>query len=417
MTTAVRTDLGQLRGDVRIAARVLAPNWPLGRFIAVNPLGGFEDRPFPEAVAEAAGWFGSAGTPSESIMRAAFREGRIERHELVSALRDHCPGLLAGPPLAVGGELLSPERLLVEDLLGGEPAPAPVRTRLTLAEATMPDAAELIDSQCGKWMAAFLDRGQARWAMPGRERGFYAAWRALAVHDPALPRAARALLGRLPERADAALADALDRLGIPAGHRREYLRRHLTALPGWAAHVRWHAEHGQGLDLVDYLAMRVSYESALLDGGDSGAVDALWEPATGPDLVPGAERALQAFAGLPHLDPTEAELAAAAALLNRFPASDRPLDLARRLRGGTTATGSWPRWRRTGQAPRQPGPPRSSSAASTPARKVCGGTSRLPGRTRRSASPGSSPSRFGSRRSRRPSLAISARCCSSHATP
>ncbi len=325
MTTAVRTDLGQLRGDVRIAARVLAPNWPLGRFIAVNPLGGFEDRPFPEAVAEAAGWFGSAGTPSESIMRAAFREGRIERHELVSALRDHCPGLLAGPPLAVGGELLSPERLLVEDLLGGEPAPAPVRTRLTLAEATMPDAAELIDSQCGKWMAAFLDRGQARWAMPGRERGFYAAWRALAVHDPALPRAARALLGRLPERADAALADALDRLGIPAGHRREYLRRHLTALPGWAAHVRWHAEHGQGLDLVDYLAMRVSYESALLDGGDSGAVDALWEPATGPDLVPGAERALQAFAGLPHLDPTEAELAAAAALLNRFPASDRPL--------------------------------------------------------------------------------------------
>ena len=35
--------------------------------------------------------------------------------------------------------------------------------------------------------AAFLDEGQATWPMPNRDRGFYAAFRAVARYDRSLP--------------------------------------------------------------------------------------------------------------------------------------------------------------------------------------------------------------------------------------
>jgi len=36
---------------VAAAGRITAPVWPLGTFVAVNPLGGLVDRPFEQAVA------------------------------------------------------------------------------------------------------------------------------------------------------------------------------------------------------------------------------------------------------------------------------------------------------------------------------------------------------------------------------
>ena len=62
---------------------------------------------------------------------------------------------------------LPPQRTLsdwIDDLTGG-------------------DGVEQINNQLIKWVAAFLDEGLAGWEMPGREEGFYQAWRGLAQND------------------------------------------------------------------------------------------------------------------------------------------------------------------------------------------------------------------------------------------
>jgi len=40
-----------------------------------------------------------------------------------------------------------------------------------------------VNNELIKWCEAFLDEGHATWSMPGREKGFYEAWRALAMNE------------------------------------------------------------------------------------------------------------------------------------------------------------------------------------------------------------------------------------------
>lgn len=48
------SDPDDLRGLIAAAARLLPAQGPISSFVALNPLHGFEDRPFPQAVEEAA---------------------------------------------------------------------------------------------------------------------------------------------------------------------------------------------------------------------------------------------------------------------------------------------------------------------------------------------------------------------------
>jgi uncharacterized protein YbcC (UPF0753/DUF2309 family) len=111
-----------------------------------------------------------------------------------------------------------------------------------------------------RWLAAFLDEGQAAWPMPGRERGFWRAFRDLARHDEEIP--GRKSLATLPDDPLRTVAKLLD--GVPEAAREALLTRHLAALPGWAGHVKWRAaERGHPYakaapaTLVDYLAVRL----------------------------------------------------------------------------------------------------------------------------------------------------------------
>ncbi|MGH7409431.1 MAG: putative inorganic carbon transporter subunit DabA, partial [Candidatus Methylomirabilales bacterium] len=100
-----------------------------------------------------------------------------------------------------------------------------------------------MNDQMIRWCAAFLDEGLAGWPMPGRERGFYAAWRTLAERDPSFRflgvKDARPKIRQLPPDPDDALIRILRTLGVPEARWTEYLTRHLAALPGWASMVKW----------------------------------------------------------------------------------------------------------------------------------------------------------------------------------
>lgn len=308
----------RLRSDVRIAARVLPTHYPLDTFVAVNPLAGLQAMPFEQAVRRAGDLYGTPGTLREAAFRKLYHQGRITDADLDRTLLRRYPILADEPELQLANRRLSPIALLRADLLQGIPAPEPRRLYRTRAEERGIEAARVVDAQTSKWMAAFL--GQAGWPMPGRERGFYRAWRALAPTDRTLPRIVRARLRGVAERPDDGVLEALNALGIPDHDRVTYLQAHLTRLPGWAAHVNWCADRDSGVDLVQYLAMRLSYEAALLENQN----DQIAEPvAAAPPTA--RDRAAHLFAVWGVVGATESDVGTAARILAALPSPARPL--------------------------------------------------------------------------------------------
>ena len=168
----------------------------------------------------------------------------------------------------------------------------------TLTEVSV---VEPINAQMIKWVSAFLDQGLAGWRMSSRERGFYETWRELAARDLTCR-----LLGikdsakkirALPDSPEEAVAQSLDRLGIPAERRSEYLSRQFAQLPGWTGFIRWLGEnpdyegqHGRPIDPVHYLAARLFYEVELVESlcrrewgipGDLPSIASYWRDRRG----------------------------------------------------------------------------------------------------------------------------------------
>ena len=260
--TDVENRRARLRSDVALAARVVPTHYPLETFIAVNPLAGLEGMPFEQAIRRAGDLYGTRGALSEEAFRQFHRDGRISDTDLDRTLAHRFPNLFGAEDLRLGNRMVSALELLRADLQHGTGSPQFRRRFLTRAEEQAPGIADTVDAQTSKWCAAFF--GDAAWPMPGSEHGFYSAWRSLAPGDRSLHRTVRKELRRTPERADDAVLEALARLGVDADARTAYLQAHLTRMPGWAGHVQWCAAHGRGIDLVGYLAMRLTYEAALL---------------------------------------------------------------------------------------------------------------------------------------------------------
>ncbi|MGB2922600.1 MAG: DUF2309 domain-containing protein [Mycobacterium sp.] len=317
-TTAPRLDSrrARLRSDIRLAARVLPTHYPLDTFIAVNPLAGLQAMPFEQAIRRAGDLYGTPGTLPETEFRALYQQGRITDADLDPALLRRYPILAEEPELELAGRQLSATALLRADLLHGIPAPEPRRRYRTRAEERAADVAHAIDTQAAKWTTAFL--GEASWPMPDHEQGFYRAWRALAPTDRTLSRTVRSRLRDIAERPDDAVLEALEVLGVTDQDRITYLQAHLTRLPGWAAHVTWCSDRDAGIDLLQYLAMRLSYEAALLENHHGPTM----EPAV-PAPCTARERAAHLCEVWRVGDVTESDLATAARILAALPTPAR----------------------------------------------------------------------------------------------
>src|SRR6056297_2296281 len=145
------------------AAETVGSVWPIHSFVTANPLSGFEDQPFAEAVAQAADLLGGRGYPSPETFAAALERGQIDTEILANTLAD-------------AGYEADPETLLERMDTGVDHG----------SDATDP-AVEQADEVLSKWLGAFLDEGRAHWSMPNREAGFYAAFREVAPHDGDIP--------------------------------------------------------------------------------------------------------------------------------------------------------------------------------------------------------------------------------------
>jgi uncharacterized protein YbcC (UPF0753/DUF2309 family) len=247
-------DEATVRDGIDDAAATVGSVWPIHSFVTANPLSGFEDLPFGEAVTQAADLIGGRGYPTPETFRAALDDDRIDPELLDSKLADR-------------GYEADPEALLERMAADAEPA-----TQTGEADP----AAERVDRVLTKWLSAFLDEGSAKWSMPDREEGFYAAFREVAPHDADVPDSG--VVASLPERPIAAIEAVLE--PYPEGQWVPIFEEQLAALPGWTGLVKqraadegaWQSAHP--ITLAEYLAVRL----ALCDGFGADL-----EPSTGPD--------------------------------------------------------------------------------------------------------------------------------------
>ena len=222
-----------LRAYIENAAEPIGRLWPLQTFNSANPLSGFENQPFDHAVQSAQQLFGGRGYPQASLFRSAWKRGAIDASLLNAQFAEH-------------GVTLSPEQALAQmEAEETDRAPSP------------DSATDRLSRTLAKWLAAFLDEGQAAWPMPNRDDGFYAAWRAIVPYDDTLPG-----LPNLPETAWDALSDALE--DHPDTEWEAILTHHLAALPGWSSFVKWRAQRtdhawqdAYPITLADLLAVRL----------------------------------------------------------------------------------------------------------------------------------------------------------------
>ena len=243
-----------IHDGIEKAASTVGSVWPIHSFVTANPLSGFEDLPFGEAVTQAANLLGGRGYPTPATFRAALEDGQIDRERLATEL--------AARDVETDPEAALDRMDTVAEPSSADSAPAVEQTNRVLT----------------KWLSAFLDEGRAQWSMPDREAGFYAAFCGIADYDDAVPDAG--VVADLPdsptETIEAVLADYPESQWVPI------FEEQLAALPGWTGFLKHRAEAGgpwqdaHPITLTEYLAVRF----ALLDGfgADLG-------PSTGPDSV------------------------------------------------------------------------------------------------------------------------------------
>lgn len=224
------------------AAAAIGRVWPLHSFVTANPLAGFEDQPFHEAIRQGDRLFDADGYPDPDTFRRAWEDGRIDPDILESCLATH--GYTAGP----------------DALLERMSATGRTDTHDTDAIPT-----DRVDHLMTKWLPVFLDQGQAHWSMPDRDRGFYAAVRSVAPHDRMVPDDCR--LTELPDDPVTAIETLLDE--YPPGQWSAIFEYQLSALPGWtglikqriAADRQWQEAHP--ITLSGYLAVRLALAGCL----------------------------------------------------------------------------------------------------------------------------------------------------------
>ncbi|MBA3545578.1 MAG: DUF2309 domain-containing protein [Nannocystis sp.] len=153
-------------------------------------------------------------------------------------------------------------------------AAAPEFHRELLLAGSNEDANDLVHTTLIPVCAAFLDRGQSHWSMPGREQGFFRAWRSVMLAGYSVrPGWLRGLRQRLQAweqqglEAEAVVLSLLEELGVGLDEQDLFLERTLLQLPGWAGmFARLEAAPGPLgrsrplASLVDFLAVRLTLD-------------------------------------------------------------------------------------------------------------------------------------------------------------
>lgn len=299
------TEVAKTSALVEVAVDVVGPSWPLGAYVAANPIAGLERLPYRDALTAAQQSWGGRSGWDEGVFHSLMAAGRLDRQDLRAVLEgEPAPHVAEALLLHQGGANDVDEGLLA--------AATEAAQRLGIAETrkaagpsaeptpwTARTAVELLDHVGGGSLTRHVDAHAALWAAQAQHaichwqpsaRGLYPRWRsALAtgrVDAPLGVRGAGALATVLPDEPSAAIALALTRLGVPGAQQLGYLSRTLARTPGWTAHHAWRDRFGVDGGVADLLAVRLLTEALVVEAVTTGLNG---HPVTWADLLTAAE--------------------------------------------------------------------------------------------------------------------------------
>jgi hypothetical protein len=222
----------QIINSIDKASKVIGKTWPLYTFVASNPLSGYENSTFLEAVNLAEENFGANAFPSAKLYQQAWTKGDINKNVLTALLEE--------------GNLTESVEFYLNLLTSAN-------------KKEVVNENHSLDVVMAKWLSSFMDEGLADWEMPYKSEGFYTAWRLLVVYDSETT--GRTSLKEIPKTSLETLEQILE--GYNESDCVKIFTHHLAALPGWTGYINhrtqsnsdWHKEYP--IDAIDYLAVRL----------------------------------------------------------------------------------------------------------------------------------------------------------------
>ena len=265
---AVGTETNPILEALEAAKKLLPHQGPMGVFIHQNTLGAFEDLSFHDAVQTAAPMLGAQPYWPEATFRRLYAAGRISRSDLDAAIVDRL-GETASKEQVAGtltrASLLRALMVYDVDAEGVRGAawtrqhrsPPPDDAWATVARPSAATGSDLrlwdllgsleetalrarLIEALSRFSGAFLDRGQATGAMPGREEGFLRAVAQAYAHAgvPPLwaPSVREAVVGAVARQQtlQAVLSEVVADFKIPQAHVKSFVLDAALLLPGWA---------------------------------------------------------------------------------------------------------------------------------------------------------------------------------------
>lgn len=280
----------------RAACRRIAPLWPLQNFVAVNPFLGLSETSFVEACHLIRKIAPGGMQMPLAYYAEKYQAAEIRPEDLAAAL-DHAARALPSVWSTEAAALTPAE--LVEALAQAEEEFRDLDI-LTIADALDRSSGSKWNSEIieviSQFCASYYDRGQSAWKQPWGDQPLYTAWREMAMLD-AKPefqglRCFRQHVRSLPESAEEAITVALATLKIVDEETAvDFLHRQLMSIRGWAGHVQYLVREkemagGQDDSLLQLLAIRLAYETALLAQFESPSLREFWSPEPASESAP-----------------------------------------------------------------------------------------------------------------------------------
>lgn len=217
--------------SIEQASKVIGKTWPLYSFVTSNPLSGYENTSFKEALFSAEHYLNTNVFPSAKLYEQAWEKGNISREVLINLLKEK-------------GFQETPEYYL-EQIIAQKSV-----------EKLNPN--HQVDLIMAKWLAAFMDEGLAEWEMPFKSEGFFNAWRNLVIYDN---ETGITTLKEIPKTSLETL-----KLILKDYSEADYttiFTHHLASLPGWTGYINHREVSGSDwqnefpISMMDYLAARL----------------------------------------------------------------------------------------------------------------------------------------------------------------
>lgn len=239
-----RARRAEIRADVARAGSVIAPQWPLASFVAVNPLGGLESMGFDDATDMAQRWRGAKTHLDLAEFRLDHANGLTRAADLAYVAQYRFTDLCERGPVVVDGQSLSPVDVIVADLLHG-PESAPIGKVNTALHGQMaPAVSDVIDDVVSSWLLTYVS--PPKWGARRSGESFVAMSRRLLLADPRVnvltAQSVRQWIADLGDDPAVLIDAAFTVSGVEDDERVADARSQLCRLAGWAGLAKWRTE-------------------------------------------------------------------------------------------------------------------------------------------------------------------------------